>query len=319
MIKKLLATTFLLLPTLSVALDRFDPSTGNLHLSNVKVGDISYVVDMLHQGDFVFKLTSANLTSESSFLTDSFNSATGVLNISHVCVGTDDYNVNMLHQGDFVFKLSSAFPNVPSLCEPNNAPVINEFTVEKITSVPVIKVSIKATDDRGIRGWLISETSTIPNIDDTNWQSEPPSFYSIFSPGKVTLYAWTRDASGNLSQAATQAVDYILPIQYNDYTPDKFLNSPQKAISFIAVSANFWKASKDELNGGYFTFVDKGGKVLDTRDKTFLTQSRNAYGFARAFMVTGDESYLENARHALAFLYDHGWDHTNDGWYYMSQ
>jgi mannose/cellobiose epimerase-like protein (N-acyl-D-glucosamine 2-epimerase family) len=35
-------------------------------------------------------------------------------------------------------------------------------------------------------------------------------------------------------------------------------------------------------------------------------------------MVTGDETYLEQARHALDFLYNHGWDDAHGGWYFTA-
>ncbi len=205
-----------------------------------------------------------------------------------------------------------------SIAPNNERPKITQFVTAQSTSTPMLEVSIEGSDDQGITGWLISETPSTPALDDKNWQREPPSHYSIFSPGNVTLYAWAKDASGNISTAATQHVNYILPTQYSDYSPGEFLQTPQNAIEFVKVSADFWEASKDTLNGGFFTHVDQRGNVLSNRDKSFLTQSRHAYGFARAFMLTGNESYLDDARYALQFMYEHGWDNTYDGWYFMA-
>lgn len=41
-----------------------------------------------------------------------------------------------------------------------------------------------------------------------------------------------------------------------------------------------------------------------------------AYTFVRAFQVTGNEHYLDLARHALTFLYEKGWDAENGGWWF---
>ncbi|HLP16672.1 MAG TPA: AGE family epimerase/isomerase, partial [Bacteroidota bacterium] len=49
-------------------------------------------------------------------------------------------------------------------------------------------------------------------------------------------------------------------------------------------------------------------------NKNALNQSRDAYGFVRAFQMTGKDEYLEYARHALDFLYASAWDSTNGGW-----
>lgn len=200
----------------------------------------------------------------------------------------------------------------------SGSPVIKKFIVGSKTTIPIVRVDIEGSDDRRVAGWVITETSSVPNINDNNWQSKPPSYYSLFAPGKTTLYAWAKDGSGNVSDAAIQVVEYVLPTVYSNYFAGDFLQSPQNAIDFIKVSADFWKAARDNINGGFFTNIDQRGNVLENRDKSFLTQSRDAYGFARAFMVTGDERYLDDARHALEFLYDHGWDAENDGWYLMA-
>jgi mannose/cellobiose epimerase-like protein (N-acyl-D-glucosamine 2-epimerase family) len=205
-----------------------------------------------------------------------------------------------------------------SIALSNNAPEITKFVTEQSTSNPMLEISLEGSDDQGITGWIISEKPSTPDLDDMNWQRDPPSHYSLFSPGNVTLYAWAKDGSGGISNAATQNVNYALPTQYNDYLSDEFLQIPQNAIEFVKVSADFWTLSRDDSNGGFFTHVDQRGNVLGNRDKSFLTQSRNAYGFARAFMLTGDESYLDNARHALKFMYEHGWDDAHDGWYFMA-
>ncbi len=82
--------------------------------------------------------------------------------------------------------------------------------------------------------------------------------------------------------------------------------------------ADFRAKARDSANGGFFTFVNRDGTVSSDRHKSFVTTSRDAWTFSRAFMVTGDEKYLELASYALAFLYAHGWDNGNGGWYFTS-
>ena len=93
-----------------------------------------------------------------------------------------------------------------------------------------------------------------------------------------------------------------------------YLNNPQKAIGFVDSCATFWQQTYDYANEGFFTFVDKFGNVTGT-NKNMLTQTRNAYGLVRAFMLTGNTNYLILARRALGFMYDHAWDPTYGGWY----
>ena len=46
-----------------------------------------------------------------------------------------------------------------------------------------------------------------------------------------------------------------------------------------------------------------------------LTQARNAYGMSRAYMLTGDTTYLGFAKRALDWMYNHAWDITYGGWF----
>ncbi len=92
------------------------------------------------------------------------------------------------------------------------------------------------------------------------------------------------------------------------------LTDPNSAIAFVTESADFWIPSHDTERGGFYTDVNREGNPTKTR-KTILTQSRHAFGFAKAFMLTGDEMYLDLARSALDFMYAHYWDETNGGWF----
>lgn len=47
-------------PTYLLANDTYDPATGIVHMPIVKVGDVNYEVNMMHLGNLVFSVTSAN-------------------------------------------------------------------------------------------------------------------------------------------------------------------------------------------------------------------------------------------------------------------
>ncbi len=97
-----------------------------------------------------------------------------------------------------------------------------------------------------------------------------------------------------------------------------YLADPEKNIDYIIDEAEFWSAYKDTLYGGFFNLIDQNGVVTDQNIKSFNGQSRMAYAFTRAFMVTGEERYLQNAHHAIDFVYTHAWDEENDGWFFSS-
>jgi mannobiose 2-epimerase len=97
-----------------------------------------------------------------------------------------------------------------------------------------------------------------------------------------------------------------------------YLREPERMRSHLIASADFWMQLRDQEHGGYFTSVAQDGSVIDPQKKSLVVQSRNAYGFSRAFMVTGDAQYLDHAEHALAFLYRYGWDQQHDGWFFTA-
>lgn len=90
-----------------------------------------------------------------------------------------------------------------------------------------------------------------------------------------------------------------------------WLRDPDKAIDFVAANADFWLTTRDTENRGFFTNVSNDGTVNPSR-KAILTQARHAYSFSRAFMLTGNEEYLEAGREALDFMYAAFW--VDGGW-----
>ncbi|MFH0735270.1 MAG: AGE family epimerase/isomerase [bacterium] len=97
-----------------------------------------------------------------------------------------------------------------------------------------------------------------------------------------------------------------------------YLQNPEKAIGFVDSCATFWLKAYDSVNGGFYTNIGKTGNLLTSSgtQKNMQTQSRDAYGFVRAFMLTGNDNYLTKAKQALTFMYAHAWDNTNGGWYW---
>jgi len=97
----------------------------------------------------------------------------------------------------------------------------------------------------------------------------------------------------------------------------KYLINPDLNIGYVDSCAAFWLNSYDETNGGFYTNVSKVGNVITNwgTNKDMITQSRNAYGLTRAYMLTGNNIYLDYAEKALDFMNSSAWDSINGGWY----
>jgi mannose/cellobiose epimerase-like protein (N-acyl-D-glucosamine 2-epimerase family) len=111
----------------------------------------------------------------------------------------------------------------------------------------------------------------------------------------------------------------LVNISFAQYVPHSpYLQDPSKAIPYVDSCAQFWTQVYDTSFGGFFTNVDRFGNVIENwgTNKDLITQSRDAYGFVRAYMLTGNQEYLTMARYALDFMYDYAWDNSHDGWYH---
>jgi N-acylglucosamine 2-epimerase len=78
----------------------------------------------------------------------------------------------------------------------------------------------------------------------------------------------------------------------------------------------FWlENSKDEINGGYFTCLDRKGKVFDT-DKFVWLQGREVWCFSYMYHhVEQKQAWLEMAKHGADFMQKFGRD-ENGNWYF---
>ena len=92
------------------------------------------------------------------------------------------------------------------------------------------------------------------------------------------------------------------------------LQNPETIKSHVDSNAIFWIPTYDTIYGGFYANVSRDGGIVND-EKTMLGQTRTAYGMVRAFMLSGDTTYLNYARGALDFMYEHAWDSTNQGWY----
>lgn len=136
------------------------------------------------------------------------------------------------------------------------------------------------------------------------------------SGGSATGGATTASSTGGVATGGSTAGGTS---GSSSYIPaSDFLLHPEHAIPALTALADFRTRARDDASGGFFSFTNVDGHVSADRRKGFVTQTRDAWAFSRAFMVSGDEKYLEHAAHALDFLYAHGSDSTRGGWYFTA-
>jgi predicted secreted protein len=102
----------------------------------------------------------------------------------------------------------------------NNVVVVPDTTAPSVTAFVMpanpltLSVSVStftASDAVGVTGYLINESSTKPAAGVTGWTATAPTSYTFASAGAKTVYAWAKDAAGNVSNSLSQNLIITLP------------------------------------------------------------------------------------------------------------
>ena len=87
------------------------------------------------------------------------------------------------------------------------APSVTDFTVPSTYSQLAVPItSLSATDNVAVTGYLVNESAVKPTPSATGWSASVPSSYTFATEGGKTLYAWAKDAAGNVSAGRSAAV-----------------------------------------------------------------------------------------------------------------
>ncbi|MGD9367322.1 MAG: hypothetical protein PVH87_16610 [Desulfobacteraceae bacterium] len=89
-----------------------------------------------------------------------------------------------------------------------NAPMITAFSLPASSNTLTVSITeFSATDDVGVAGYMVTESSTAPNAGDAGWSATAPAIYTFATADIHTLYAWAKDAAGNVSAGSSAQVD----------------------------------------------------------------------------------------------------------------
>jgi hypothetical protein len=86
-------------------------------------------------------------------------------------------------------------------------PTVTTFSLPSTSSSLTVSISaLAASDNVGVTGYMVNESSTKPASNAAGWSTTPPSSYTFASAGTKTLYAWAKDAAGNVSASRSASV-----------------------------------------------------------------------------------------------------------------
>jgi hypothetical protein len=90
-------------------------------------------------------------------------------------------------------------------------PTVTVFTIPSTSGLLTVPISaFAATDNVGVTGYLATQTSTKPSASANGWRSTPPAAYTFGTAGTKTLYAWAKDAAGNVSASMSAQITITL-------------------------------------------------------------------------------------------------------------
>lgn len=108
------------------------------------------------------------------------------------------------------------------------APTMTGFVITPTSynsrTVPI--ATLTATDAVGVTGYCLKESASAPNSSTcggagswSSWQAPPLATYVFASDGSKTLYAWAKDAAGNISTSLNDSllIDSVAPAMSGGY------------------------------------------------------------------------------------------------------
>jgi len=108
--------------------------------------------------------------------------------------------------------------------DPNSRPVVADATPPTVqafvtpatsNSLTVPITTLTATDDNAVTGLMVTQSPTAPAASAPNWSATPPTTFTFpqgTAPGLKDLFAWAKDAAGNVSTSRQATVDLIITL-----------------------------------------------------------------------------------------------------------
>ena len=152
----------------------------------------------------------------------SFNAALGALDSD----GDGASNITEINAGTFPGNASST-PTTGDTTKPTVT-----FSMPATSSMMTVAMTFSATDNVAVTGYMVTASSTAPLASATGWTAAAPASYSFTSAGAKTLYAWAKDAAGNVSLGKSAGVTVTMVSGIDKRAPRiKFFRIPRRSHS----------------------------------------------------------------------------------------
>jgi len=158
-------------------------------------------------------------------------------------------------------------------------PTVSAFSVPSTSSSLTVTVTtFTATDTVGVTGYMITESSTAPVSGDSGWSTSAPSSFAASSAGAKTLYAWAKDAAGNVSTGMSDSV--TITLASNDSTPPTVTFSMPSTATSLTVSITLSATDTGGTVAGYL--VKETSSEPAVNDSGWVSAAPTSYTFNSA-------------------------------------
>lgn len=162
-------------------------------------------------------------------------------------------------------------------------PAVTAFTVPATaTTLNVPITSFIATDNVEVTGYLVTESAAAPSSTAGGWSATAPISYTFTSPGNKTLYAWAKDAAGNvsLSRTASVTISYLLGVTLDSPLSGATINRPDVMVIGTVTNA-----------AGYETGVTVNGVVAIVYGNQYVANHVPLLEGSNTITVTATDAY----------------------------
>ncbi|RIH65721.1 T9SS C-terminal target domain-containing protein [Mariniphaga sediminis] len=199
-----------------VILDQFfditSPKIGGELIGQVEATDpdteqsLSYtIIEGNEAGLFDLDFSTGELRAKSDIAASPLETVTLVVEV------TDNAENPLSANSNITINISILDTGEGNQNEDTTAPVISSFSIPSTSeSLTVAVTDFTASDDIAVEAFCLTETSAAPSVNDLRWVSTAPDSYTFAKSGTYTIYAWTKDASGNISNPLSASVTITL-------------------------------------------------------------------------------------------------------------
>jgi hypothetical protein len=198
-----------------IKVDSGDSYTRNIYFNTIDAATTKAFVSGNNQvvKNNIGPSSSGNIANNTAFYVNAANhdyhlvAGSAALNVGTSISGitTDKDGVTRASPPDMgAYEYTGTVTNPPAA--DTIAPVVTFTIPSTSSSLTVNFTAFSATDAVGVTGYMVTETSAAPLATASGWTTAPSIGYIFTTVGSHTLYAWAKDAAGNVSANKSAAV-----------------------------------------------------------------------------------------------------------------